>query len=449
MSVDTAQTISLAAYGRLLRSNRDFRLLWSSQVVSEIGDWLYAVTVYSLLLELTGKAESVGLAVVLQLLPQVFVAPTAGVLNDRLPRKAVMIFADIVRIFVVLAMMLVDSPSRVWLVYVILVLETMMWALFEPGRSAIIPSLVPEPKEQLVANSLSSMTWAVNLAFGAGLGGAIALHFGRDAVFMINAGTFVVSAALLMGIRTRERHTESLPPLRLRDLVDFKPILEGVEYVRQDSRRMATMLVKAGMGLLGAHWVILPVLGDRVFRVADSATAGMSVLFMARGIGALIGSISTGIWAGNDERRMRKGIFWAFLIAGASYAILSAAPTLTIAALAVMAGHAGTSQAWVFSTTMLQRTTEDRFRGRVFSADFAGLFLMMSAVSYVASHLIDGGVDVRTIALATGAISLVPALLWWRAQRLWPDDQTLPPDGEAPCGSTAAPSPPSAPPDRA
>lgn len=431
MTSEAAQPFSIAAYWRILRVNRDFRLLWLSQVVSEVGDWLYAVTVYALLLDLTGRAESVGLAVVLQLLPQVFVSPAAGVLNDRLPRKAVMIFADIARIFIVLAMLLVNSPSMVWLVYVVLILETVMWALFEPGRSAIIPTLVPEPKDQIVANALSSVTWAVNLAFGAGLGGAIALHFGRDAVFMINAATFVVSAILLTRIRTIERHTEHHPPFRLRDLVDFKPIIEGVHYVRQDNRRLATMLVKAGMGLMGAHWVILPIYGDRIFRVSDSATAGMSVLFMARGIGALIGSFSTGFWAKNDDARMRKGIFWAFLIAGASYALLSGAPTLTVAALAVMAGHAGTSQAWVFSTTMLQRTTEDRFRGRVFSADFAGLFLMMAAVSYVASHLIDGGVGVRQIALATGLISLAPALLWWRAQRLWSDGQTPRPDAEA------------------
>lgn len=434
MPGDSAQTFSIRAYGRLLSTNRDFRLLWFSQVISEIGDWLYAVTVYALLLDLTGTAESVGLAVVLQLIPQVFVAPAAGVLNDRLPRRAVMIFADVARIFIVLAMLFVDSPSMVWLVYVILILETLMWSLFEPGRSAIIPTLAPEPRQQLVANALSSITWSVNLAFGAGLGGAIALHFGRDAIFLIDAATFVVSALLLMAIRTKERHAEHLPPLQFRDLVDFKPVVEGIHYVRKDSRRLATMLVKAGMGLMGAHWVILPIYGDRIFRVSDSATAGMSVLFMARGIGSLIGSFSTGIWARNDERLMRKGIFWAFLTAGASYVILSGAPTLTIAALAVMAGHAGSSQAWVFSTTMLQRTTEDRFRGRVFSADFAGLFLMMSAVSYVASHLIDGGVNVRSIALATGLVSLVPALLWMRAQRLWSDDRTPPPPEAAPGG---------------
>ncbi len=428
MPADAAQPFSIAAYWRLLRANRDFRLLWLAQVVSEIGDWLYTVTVYALLLDLTGTAESVGFAVVLQLLPQVFIAPAAGVINDRLPRRLVMIIADVARIFIVLAMMLVDSPSTVWLAYVVLVLETAMWAFFEPGRSAIIPTLAPEPKEQLAANALSSVTWAVNLAFGAGLGGAIAMHFGRDAVFMIDAATFVVSAMLLMGIRTRESHAEHLPPFRARDLVDFRPVLEGADYVRRDGRRLATMLVKAGMGLMGAHWVILPIYGDRVFRVADSATGGMSVLFMARGVGSIIGSFSTGLWAKNDERRMRRGIFWAFLIAGASYVVLSGAPTLAIAAIAVMAGHAGSSQAWVFSTTMLQRTTADRFRGRVFSADFAGLFVVMAGVSYVASHLIDGGVDVRRIALATGLVSLIPAVLWWRAQRLWSSDRT-PPQG--------------------
>ena len=79
----------LRRYWGLLRGNRNFRLLWLAQVISELGDWFYTLAVYSLLLELTGnKAQSVGLAVVLQVLPQTFVAPAAGVLNDRLSRKA-------------------------------------------------------------------------------------------------------------------------------------------------------------------------------------------------------------------------------------------------------------------------------------------------------------------------------------------------------------------------
>jgi len=68
-------TVSFPGYLRLLRRNRNFRLLWFAQIVSEQGDWLYAVAVYSLLLEFTGSAKSVALAFVLQVLPQFFVSP--------------------------------------------------------------------------------------------------------------------------------------------------------------------------------------------------------------------------------------------------------------------------------------------------------------------------------------------------------------------------------------
>src|SRR5579864_8891586 len=110
-------SISFASYVRLLRENRNFRRLWLAQIVSEIGDWFYTLAIYSLLLELTGRAGSVALALVLQVLPQTFAGPIAGVVNDRVSRKKVMIAADVARMVIVLAMLLVRSRSTVWLVY--------------------------------------------------------------------------------------------------------------------------------------------------------------------------------------------------------------------------------------------------------------------------------------------------------------------------------------------
>src|SRR6202050_5972113 len=125
-------SISLGSYLRLVRGNRNFRRLWSAQIVSEIGDWFYTLSIYTLLLQLTGHASSVAVALVVQVLPQTFVGPTAGVVNDRVRRKHVMIAADLVRVVVVLAMLLVRSPSLVWLVYPLLLAETVMAAFFEP-----------------------------------------------------------------------------------------------------------------------------------------------------------------------------------------------------------------------------------------------------------------------------------------------------------------------------
>src|ERR1700738_5352649 len=110
-----APSISVAAYGRLLRGNRNFRRLWLAQIVSEIGDWFYTLSIHTLLLHLTGHASSVALALVLQVLPQTLIGPTAGVVNDRLRRKQVMIAADLIRFVVCLAMLLVRSRSTVGL----------------------------------------------------------------------------------------------------------------------------------------------------------------------------------------------------------------------------------------------------------------------------------------------------------------------------------------------
>jgi MFS family permease len=414
-----AGPVSLSSYWRLLQSNRNFRLLWLAQMVSEIGDWFYSIAIFSLLLELTGSAKAVATAVVLQVLPQFFIAPLAGVVNDRVSRRRVMILADLARAVIVLGMLAVRSPEMVPLVYLLLVLQTLMWSFFEPGRTAVVPTITSSEDETLVANALSSTTWSFNLMFGSALGGLVAVAFGREAVFLINSATFLVSACFVKRMRFAELHTDGTRPLRLRDLADFSPVWEGVRYVMSDARLLATLLVKAGLGFMGAHWVILPIFGERVFPVdiggleaSRAGMLGMSVLMGCRGAGALLGPLIGGYWAGRDRSRLLAGILIGFLAIAAGYVALGLAPTIFLAAAAVVVAHAGGSLIWVFSTTLLHFQAEDRFRGRVFSADFAFLVLTMSLVSYAAGMAIDYSVSVRTIAMFTGLLALVPATLW-------------------------------------
>jgi predicted MFS family arabinose efflux permease len=323
-------------------------------------------------------------------------------------------------------MIFVQSRDLIWLLYVLLFIETMMWAFFEPGRSAIIPNITSDERETLTANTLSSTTWSFNLAFGATLGGFVAVWFGRDTVFVLNAVSFLLSASLLRRMRIDEPHIRNAPPFRARDLADFSPILEGVRYVRRDPRLLATLVLKAGLGLMGAHWVILPVFGERVFPVSMAGLGprragmlGMSLLMGARGVGALIGPLVGGYWAGQRPARLRLGILFGFLSVAAGYIALGVAPTLSWAVATVVLAHAGGSLIWVFSTTMLQSQTEDRFRGRVFSADFGFLVITMSAVTYLAGIAIDAGLSVQKLSVAVGLSAFLPAVLWWLALRLW------------------------------
>src|SRR5207244_3605021 len=199
----------------------------------------------------------------------------------------------------------------------------------------------------------------------------------------LNALSCLGSAALLRGMRFEEPHADASLPLCARDLFDFSPILEGVRYVRRDPRLMATVFVKGGLGFLGSNLVLLPLLGERVFPLRLSgvdpqrgAMLGMSLLMGSRGLGALLGPLFTVPLSGQRDSNMRLGILLGFFAIFIGYLALSAAPFVWIACLAILLAHSGGSTIWVFSTTLLQKNTEDRFRGRVFSAEL-GLNMMM------------------------------------------------------------------------
>lgn len=416
-------SVSLASYLRLLRENHNFRRLWTAQIVSEIGDWFYTLAIYNLLLELTGHASSVALALVLQVLPQTFIGPTAGVVNDRISRKRVMIAADLVRAVIVLCMLLVRSRSMVWFVYPLLLLETLMAAFFEPARSSVIPNITRR-EDVIVANTLSSATWSMNLVLGATLGGVVAALLGRDAVFVLNSLSFLVSALLIAGMRFAEPHAEAAPPLRLHDLFDYSPIAEGIRYVRGRGALLATVFAKAGNLVIGPSWVLFTVMGQKYFPVRwhnldpqRGAILGMSLLLGGRGIGALIGPLLTAPWAGHSDRRLRQGIFFGYLVTAIGYGLIGKAGNVWSACASAAFAHVGGATVWVFSTTLLQLNTDDRFRGRVFATDLSLCMFTIAAGAYVCGRLLDVGLSARTLVTAAGLLMLIPAALWGWAMR--------------------------------
>jgi predicted MFS family arabinose efflux permease len=418
--------VSFASYFRLLGGNRNFRRLWSAQVVSEIGDWFYTLAIYNLLFQLTGRAGSVALALVLQVLPQTLIGPTAGVVNDRLRRKQVMIAADIGRTLIVLCMLLIRSKEMVWVVYPLLMAETLLVAFFEPARNAVIPNIVKR-EDVVVANTLASTTWSVNLMVGATLGGLVAAFLGRDAVFLLNALSFIVSAVLIWGMHFAEPHAEGGRRFRARELVDFSPILAGIRYVRAHVRLRSTILLKCGNLIIGPGWVLFTVMGQNEFAVRwrgmspeRGAFLGMSILLGARGLGAMLGPVLAASWAGHWQHRLEVAIFSGYLAAAAGYTLLGVAGYLWQACFCVALAHFGSSIVWVFSTTLLQMQSDDKFRGRVFAADLGLCMFTIAAGAYLAGRFVDWGFAARHVASVAGMLMLIPAGLWgFSVRRNW------------------------------
>ena len=183
----------------LLRRNRDFRALFFASVISLGGDWFLWVAINGLIFESTDKALYVGLAILAQESAFFLASPIGGALADRIDRRKLMIVCDLVRAVVCVAFLLV-GPETIWLAYVLLPVLATFAAPFDPALSAATPNVV-DPADLPAANALNGSLWGTMLAVGAGLGGLISAVFGADTAFLVDAGSFLVSAALLSSIR--------------------------------------------------------------------------------------------------------------------------------------------------------------------------------------------------------------------------------------------------------
>jgi len=429
--------VGISSYVRLVRGNANFRRLWLAQIVSENGDWFYTLAIYSLLLDLTGKASSVALALVLQVLPHTLLGPLAGMINDRVSRRKVMIASDLLRMVIVACMLLVRSPRTVWMVYPLLFLETVMVAFFEPARTAVIPNITAKG-DVIVANTLSAATWSFDLAVGALLGGVVAAWLGRDAVFVLNVLSFAVSAWLISRMRFVESHADDANRHPEDQAAGLSSIRAGFRYIAHNPKLAALVSLKAGVCILGTSWVLLPVMGERFFppaiaglSPARAAFFGMSLLFGARGTGALLGPLLASHWTGQRESRLRKSVVAGFLCGGLGYLLLGSTHNIWVAFAVIVFAHAGTTTVWVVSTTLLHLNTEDRFLGRVFGAELAISMFVLAAASWIAGQALDAGVTPPAVARATGVFMLLPTLLWTLALRLWRSGSS-PRQGELP-----------------
>src|SRR5690349_20767248 len=157
-----------------------------AQAVSLLGDWFSTIALLALVARYSnGSGVAVSALLVARFLPPLIVGPFAGVLVDRLNRRLIMIISDTSRTLVVLLFLLVTNANQLWLVYALTLIQFSFSAIFEPARSALIPSVVV-PDDLVKANFLGSATWSVMLAAGAAIGGAVATLFGTSTALIVD-----------------------------------------------------------------------------------------------------------------------------------------------------------------------------------------------------------------------------------------------------------------------
>ncbi len=359
-------------YWQLIRQNDRFRRLWSAQLISAAGDWFNSVAVLGLVLQLTNSGLGASLAILASTLPSFFLIPYAGPIVDRFDRRKLMIGTNLFSAVIALMFILVHDSGTLWLLYLASVLLIVSASFFAPASSASIPNIVSK-EELFSANALSGATWGMMVMVGSALGGIVSTILGRDAAFIINALSFLIAAALIasMDIPSPKVERKATP------WHDFK---EGLIYLRQYLPALNLVGVKTGWGLGAGALVLLSVFGQQVFKAGD---AGIGFLYAARGLGALIGPLFLRTILGNDLKKQRTAIWVGFLFAAVGYAIFGLSGwlgSLLLGCIALLIAHIGGGTIWTLSSMLLQATTPDRFRGRVFAVNF-GLSTLTTGLS--------------------------------------------------------------------
>jgi MFS family permease len=408
----------------LLRSNRDFRLLFLAMLVSFAGDWFLFVALAGLVFELTGSPALVAALYFPLTIPFALFSFVGGPLADRLNRQRLMVGADVLRAFLALGYFLIDRPSEVWLAFLLTGGISALSAAFTPAAQAAIPNLV-DREHLAAANVLGAALWGTMLTVGASLGGVVVAAFGREAGYATDAASFLISALFVMRIR---RPLSELREVHLEHPGLVQASRETLRYARRDHRVLALLAVKGGFGLGAGVIALLPVLALAVFQAGDRGTG---ILFGFRGIGIVLGPFLVGPFVRHDDLRT---VFWAiaaaFAVFSASYAVVPWMSGPYLAGLFVLAAHLGGGVQWTLSSYALQVIVPDRIRGRIFAFDEA-LISVTIALSATLAGWVAEFVDVRVVMLGLAGVSGAYAVVWTlattrvrrslRPQTRWPE----------------------------
>ncbi len=420
--------------------NRDFRALWVGLLVSQVGDSFMLIATLEVIRRLTESSLALGALGVSIGLPTLLFGLVAGVFVDRLDRKLTMIVSDVVRGLAVLALLLVHTPDRIWIFFVVGFVMGSMGIFFAPARNAVLPNIVGE-ELILPANTLVQGTQIVSMTIGPTLAGIVVSWFGTDFAFVVNAVTFFVSALAIATLRVPRRRREA--PRQARDeeqtasvRVVWAQLKEGLWFIR-GNRTIQNISITAGVAMLGLGAII--VLGVRYLSVELGAGAtGFGFLVSVLGIGMVAG----GLLVGNYGSALQANVVVGGSMGLLGLALIGFALAPEFSLVLVMAFVIGACMVTARSAiaALIQILVPDEKRGRVESA-VNTIISAATTLSMGVAGLLGDVVGLRAVFLLAGLITLVAAGLSFVVVRL-PGTPMLPwmvPRGQETEGPEAAP----------
>ena len=400
MSASAKQTAGL----REVLANPAFIRLWVGQVISSIGDRFTQMALLGLLIGSAHMEAEMSAVTFFSLLPALIFGNIAGVLLDRKSRRGVMVAADVMRALLV-AMMAIwigySAEQHHVALYTFMFTIGICSAFFMPARLAIVPDIV-ESRQLQAANALMSGSGTIATLIGTWIAGGVVERIGSRYSFMVNAVTFLLSGLAIYLINVRERHIQSVPFPRRRNL--WSDVRDALRYLKYHRLARQAILLSVVLSFMSSFfYVTLISLGVRHFRLG---TGGVGFFLALLGFGMVAGSFSAPFFARNFKGARILAIGFV---------------TISVASLTLAGGSA--KIAWILLLllgmaneviiitldTLLQRIAPDRYRGKLFGLRSALTTAMFLGPLLVAGVILDMTSPMRVLRVLA-ALSFFTAL---------------------------------------
>lgn len=383
-------------------ASRDFRLLWSSGVITVFGSFLTYVAVPLQIKQLTGSSLAVGVLGAVELVPMIVCGLWGGALADALDRRRLVLTTE-AGLGLLSVLLLVNSllpHPLLWPIYLVIAALSALDALQRPSLDSLLPRIVGHDHLPAAA-SLNALRWQVGAIAGPSLAGLIAATAGVEVAYALDVVTFAVSLLLLSRIRASPPPTGAEKP-------SVRAVAEGLRYAWGRKELLGTYAVDIVAMLFAFPNAVFPFLADTLH-----APWALGLMYAASSVGSLAVSVTSG-WASRVRRHGRMVIaaaaLWGAAITGAG---LVGSVWLVLLLLAVAGGADMVSG--VGRSTIWNQSIPDALRGRLAGVELLSYSLGpqlgqvraggMAAVFGVRASVWSGG-----LMCVVGVVALVAAV---------------------------------------
>ncbi len=344
---------------RPLREVPVFRRLWLSSSVSTIGGQLTSFAITLQVYQLTHSSVAVGAVSLVGMVPLLLVGLFGGSIADNVDRRrlAIVMTCCLTGVSVLLVIQAFLSFDQLWLLYLLVGMQSLFVAINAPTRQAILPQLLPE--DQLAAGiALNMGTFQASMLIGPAVAGLLTAAGGLRLCYLVDVITFAFGLYGLFGL-------PSMPPKERSGSMGLRGVLDGLRFIRTRPILIGMFAADLNAMVLGLPLSLFPAINAAHF---GGSAQTLGLLTSAVGLGGVIGSVLSGPLG--QVRRPGRGMLLLIVCWGAGIAVFGFTRQFWLALLALAVCGALDNASVVLRTLVMQLVTPDRYRGRVNGVNF-------------------------------------------------------------------------------